>query len=101
MVFIKLRIGLRRSKLTDIKQQNSYIIYGSESCTNCKQAIQLLNQKEQHFVYKSFPEDYSLEELAELVGKPTRSVPQIFEVGEGNKLQYVGGLMDLVKYLKQ
>ncbi len=37
--------------------KNNYLVYGGESCSNCKQAIQLLNNKNINFVYKSFPED--------------------------------------------
>jgi hypothetical protein len=51
-------------------------------------------------VYKSFPDDYTLEELTELVGKPTRSIPQIFQIGENNQIIHIGGLMELVKHLK-
>lgn len=83
-----------------ITQESSYIIFGGEGCSNCKQAVKLLNQQEKQFIYKSYPDDYSLEELADLVGQQTRSIPQIFKVGEGNKLEYIGGLMELVKSLK-
>lgn len=80
--------------------KNSYLIYGGSSCVNCKQAVQLLNNKNINFVYKSFPDDYTLEELTELVGAPTRSIPQIFQIGENNQIVHIGGLMELVKHLK-
>lgn len=80
--------------------KNNYLVYGGEGCSNCKQAVQLLNNKNINFVYKSFPDDYTLEELTELVGAPTRSIPQIFQIGENNKIIYIGGLMELVKHLK-
>lgn len=83
-----------------ITQEDSYIVYGGTGCANCKQAVKLLNQQEKQLVYKSYPDDYSLEELADLVGQQTRSIPQIFKVGEGNQLEYIGGLMELVKSLK-
>lgn len=79
---------------------SNYLVYGGESCSNCKQAVQLLNNKNINFVYKSFPDDYTLEELTELVGAPTRSIPQIFQIGENNQIIYIGGLMELVKHLK-
>ncbi len=82
--------------------KNNYLVYGGESCSNCKQAIQLLNNKNINFVYKSFPDDYTLGELTELVGTgtPTRSIPQIFQIGENNQIIHIGGLMELVKHLK-
>lgn len=80
--------------------KNNYLVYGGNSCTNCKQAVQLLNNKNINFVYKSFGDDYTLEELTELVGAPTRSIPQIFQIGENNQIVHIGGLMELVKHLK-
>jgi glutaredoxin len=79
----------------------NYLVYSGEGCSNCKQAVQLLNSKNISFVYKSFPEDYTLEELAELVGTPTRSIPQIFKLDENNQIVHIGGLMELVKHLKE
>lgn len=80
--------------------KNNYLVYGCSGCANCKQAVQLLNNKNINFVYKSFPDDYELEELTELVGKPTRSIPQIFQIGENNQIVHIGGFMELVKHLK-
>lgn len=80
---------------------SNYLVYGGSSCANCKQAVQLLNNKNINFVYKSFPDDYTLEELTELVGAPTRSIPQIFQIGENNQIVHIGGLMELVKHLKE
>jgi glutaredoxin len=80
--------------------KNNYLVYGGTGCTNCKQAVQLLNNKHINFVYKSFPEDYTLEELTELVGTLTRSIPQIFKLDENNQIVHIGGLMELVKHLK-
>ena len=80
--------------------KNNYLVYGGEGCSNCKQAVQLLNNKNINFVYKSFPDDYTLEELTDLVGKPTRSIPQIFQIGENNQIVHIGGLLELVKHLE-
>lgn len=79
--------------------QDTFIVYGTESCSACKQAVQLLNQKDRLFVYKSFGEDYELQELIDL-GVNSRSVPQVFVMGEGNVLKHLGGLMEVVRFLK-
>lgn len=79
--------------------QNTLIVYGGEGCSNCKQAVQLLNQKNKTFIYKSFGEDYEIQELIDL-GITSRSIPQVFVMGEGNVLKHIGGLMEVVRFLK-
>ncbi len=46
--------------------QDTFIVYGAESCPACKQVVQLLNQKNKTFIYKSFGMDYELQELIDL-----------------------------------
>lgn len=82
-----------------IVAQDTFIVYGAESCPACKQVIQLLNSKDKQFVYKSFGKDYELQELTDL-GVTSRSIPQVFVVTEGNVLKHVGGLMETVKHVK-
>lgn len=82
-----------------IVAQDTFIIYGGEWCSNCKQVVQLLNQKSKQFVYKSFGQDYQIEELTDL-GIISRSIPQVFVVTEGNVLKHIGGLMETVKFLR-
>ena len=82
-----------------IVSQDTFIVYGAESCPACKQVVQLLNQKSKHFVYKSFGQDYQIEELTDL-GIISRSIPQVFVVTECNVLKHVGGLMEVVRHLK-
>lgn len=80
--------------------QDTFIVYGGRGCGNCQQVIQLLNQKNKTFIYKSFGEDYELQELMEILPTPSRAIPQVFVMGEGNVLKHVGGLMETVKFLK-
>ncbi len=82
-----------------IVAQDTFIVYGGEGCSNCNQAVQLLNQKNKTFIYKSFGRDYELQELIDL-GITSRSIPQVFVMGEGNILNHVGGLLETVKFLK-
>lgn len=82
-----------------IVAQNTFIVYGGVGCSNCTQVVQLLNQKNKQFVYKSFGKDYELQELIDL-GVTSRGIPQVFVMGEGNILKHVGGLMETVKFLK-
>ncbi len=76
-----------------------FLIYGASSCPNCEAVKKLLNQKNKQFVYKSFGQDYELQELIDL-GVNSRSIPQVFVMGEGNVLKHVGGLMEVVRFLK-
>ncbi len=76
-----------------------FLIYGASSCPNCEAVKKLLNQKNKAFIYKSFGEDYELQELIDL-GVNSRSIPQVFVMGEGNALKHIGGLMEVVRFLK-
>jgi glutaredoxin len=56
-------------------------IYGKENCKYCDAAKTLLNSRNIKYVYKSLPEDISLEEFKELFpGRKT--VPQIIFNGK-------------------
>lgn len=88
------------NKENEVVAQNTFIVYGTESCSACKQAVQLLNQKNKTFIYKSLGEDYELQELIEILPTPSRSIPQVFVTGEGNVLKHIGGLMEVVRFLK-
>ncbi|ULG01527.1 hypothetical protein phiA019_0182 [Aeromonas phage phiA019] len=79
--------------------QNTFVVYGGVGCSNCKQVVQLLNQKNKQFVYKSFGQDYELQELTDL-GVTSRSIPQVFVMEEGNVLKHIGGLMEVVRFMK-
>ena len=83
----------------NVVAQDTFIVYGAESCSACKQVVQLLNQKNKTFIYKSFGEDYELQELTDL-GITSRSIPQVFVVGEGSVLKHIGGLMEVVRFLR-
>lgn len=69
------------------------LIYGTPSCTFCKQAIQLCRQQGIEFDYKTVGVDIQKEQLQEMVGRPISSVPQIFICAEG-LTSYVGGFTD-------
>ena len=90
---------IKENNSNNVVAQDTFIVYGSVGCSNCKQVVQLLNQKNKQFIYKSFGEDYELQELIDL-GVNSRSIPQVFVMGEGNVLKHVGGLMETVKFLK-
>lgn len=90
---------IKENNSNSVVAQNTFIVYGADGCSNCKQVVQLLNQKNKQFVYKSFGQDYELQELIDL-GITSRSIPQIFVMGEGNVLKHIGGLMEVVRFLK-
>lgn len=68
--------------------------------TICETVKKLFNDKNKPFVYKLFGLDYELEGLMEILPTPSRSMSQVFHVGEGNVLEYIGGMMETVKWLK-
>ena len=90
---------IKDSNSNNVVVQNTFIVYGGAGCSNCQQVVQLLNQKNKAFIYKSFGEDYELQELIDL-GITSRSIPQVFVLGEGYILNHVGGLLETVKFLK-
>jgi len=90
---------IKENNSNNVVAQDTFIVYGGVGCSNCKQTVQLLNQKNKQFIYKSFGEDYELQELIDL-GVNSRSIPQVFVMGEGNVLKHIGGLMETVKFLK-
>ena len=77
-----------------------FVVYGSQGCGNCETVKKLLNDKNNPFVYKTFGADYELEELMDILPTPSRSMPQVFHVGDGNVLEHIGGLLETVKYLR-
>ena len=87
------------NKENNIVAQDTFVVYGDVGCSNCTQTVQLLNQKNKTFIYKSFGQDYELQELTDL-GVTSRSIPQVFVMGEGNVLKHLGGLMEVVRFLK-
>lgn len=90
---------IKENNSSNVVAQDTFIVYGGHGCSNCQQVVQLLNQKNKQFVYKSFGQDYELQELTDL-GVTSRSIPQVFVMREGNVLKHVGGLMEVVRFLK-
>jgi len=70
------------------------LIYGTPSCTFCKQALQLCKQRNVETTYKTVGVDIQKEQLQEMVGRPISSVPQIF-INSGGLTSYVGGFKEL------
>ena len=67
-------------------------IYGKPFCPYCDMAVQLCERQGYEFEYIDIQaRDMSIADLHEIVGKPVRTVPQIF-IGD----THVGGHDDLV-----
>ncbi len=75
------------------------IIYGRPGCTFCRKAKNLCESNGAAVEYKTVGTDISKEDLEEKVGRPVRSVPQIFVMSEGFA-EYVGGYTELAEKLK-
>ncbi len=73
-----------------------FTIFGRPGCGYCVQAKQVLGNKGIAYRYVDIhAEGISPEALAETVGRPVRTVPQIF-----HGKNYVGGYHELNQYLK-
>lgn len=70
------------------------IIYGSEGCVFCTQAVKLAESKGIPYEYKDILEEQGM--YAEFKAQGWRSVPQIFYKGN-----HIGGFTDFEKLLKQ
>ena len=75
-----------------------YIVYGTPQCTFCDQAKRLLEQNGLSYDYKEIMSKEGLVAMQEKVGKPVRSVPQIFKMQDGFA-EYLGGFDELKQTL--
>lgn len=74
-----------------------FTIFGHQACGFCRQAKAVMETKELDFRYVDIHEEgISQADLAETVGRPVTTVPQIFH-GE----EYVGGYQELMQYLQK
>ena len=70
-------------------------IYGKPFCPYCDMAVQLCERQGYEFEYIDIQaRDMSIADLHEVVGKPVRTVPQIF-IGS----QHIGGYTDVHGYI--
>ncbi len=75
---------------------DSYTVYGRPWCGYCSGALSLLERAGLEFEYIDIREqDISKAELADKIGHPVYTVPQILH---GDR--YIGGYTDLVPYLR-
>lgn len=75
-----------------------FIIYGTPSCSFCVQAKNLCEQKGANYTYESINSKEEMEALQEKIGRPVRTVPQVFMMSEGFA-EYIGGYDELLKRL--
>lgn len=70
-----------------------FVIYSTKSCTFCKQAKQLIEDRGMSYEDNLLSSTKDVEELSEKVGYSVKTVPQIWY---GDK--YIGGFTDLQDY---
>lgn len=75
------------------------IIYGTPQCSFCTKAKELCETHNTQYEYNTVGYDITLEALQEKVGRPIRTVPQIFVMSEGFA-EYVGGYVELSNRIK-
>lgn len=73
-----------------------FIVYTMQNCPDCKNAKELLTQKEERFEERQAGKDFTKEDLLDLLG-PVRSLPQIVLVDDFGHW-HVGGFKDLRNY---
>ena len=72
-------------------------IYGKPFCPYCDMAVQLCERQGYEFEYIDIQaRDMSIADLHEIVGKPVRTVPQIF-IGS----QHISGYTDFHSHIMQ
>lgn len=73
-----------------------FTVFGRPGCGFCVQAKRVLENGEFPFRYVDIHEEnISPDDLEKQIGKPVRTVPQIFHGQD-----YIGGYQELDKYLK-
>ncbi len=71
-------------------------IFGRKGCGFCRRAVQLCEIKDLQYRYVDIEEEgISQADLEKTVGKPVRTVPQVFHGKD-----YIGGFEDLDSFLK-
>ena len=75
-----------------------FLIYGTESCTFCKKAVNLIKMYNLPFSYRQVQ---NKAELQEECGEDKTTVPQIYYFPEDNEPQYVGGYDELEEFLRK
>lgn len=77
------------------------IIYGQRNCPNCDKAKMLGAMQQHQVVYLQLGEDYTIQELRDLAGKPVRTSPQIFLERTDGALEHIGGYEEYRVYAYQ
>jgi len=72
------------------------IIYGKPNCPFCERAKSLCQAQNRSYEYQTVGVDITKEQLEEKVGRPIRTVPQIFIMEDGFA-EYVGGFQELAR----
>lgn len=73
------------------------VIYGSDGCHYCKQAVKACEASDVPHKYLDIVEDeVDMTALQESIGHQVRSVPQIFDGDD-----YIGGFVDLLGHLRE
>ena len=75
---------------------DKFTIYGHQACGFCRQAQTVLRANSIQFDYIDIhTENINPDDLAQRIGKPANTVPQIFYDNS-----YIGGYQELMKYLR-
>lgn len=75
----------------------SYTVFGRPGCGFCEQAKRILEQKDLPFRYIDIhAEGISKADLEKTIGRPVKTVPQIF-----NGREYIGGYTELEASLNE
>lgn len=75
-------------------------IYGTPQCNFCSKAKQFCESHNIKYEYITLDSKQKVEQLQEMVGKPVKTVPQIFINDDGFD-EYVGGYEELRNKIKK
>lgn len=87
-----------------------FLVYSKENCQYCSMAKELLTMRGKAFKYLTLDEDFSKEDIVNVVlektGTPPKTFPQIFVSNSDGEFsledaQHVGGFMELRGYMAQ
>lgn len=75
-----------------------FVVFGRPNCPYCDRAKMLLTERKVDFQYRDTVDGSEFNEMCNWVGEATgampRTVPQIFEITDGES-RYIGGFDDL------
>ncbi len=78
-----------------LEKPMNVLIVGTPTCSYCDRAKALCTDKNIPYAYHELFKDISRDQLEEMVGRPVKTVPQVFSLDEEGRHTYIGGFAEL------